>query len=296
LLESFGDILKTLDPSLTLPDPGGDVAVREIFDEDTFEHLITESLVQDVRQTLRFTWPLCYPDDADDVGKFLRGGCAKRVPSDDPRFYPDWAGARESQRTNLGYKNLCPGETKLATKWSTSEKGRLVKGFLQPFAQIQSYCGQWNACHGWLITPEELVVVRVSKEIVGPGLAASRTPRTVPQATEFEPSHKRDFSMDTVGSGIENMSLDKSSSYHDENPDIEYSPLLFKSIPWTAEGENTLTIKLSLWWIFMLMMSDTSVKNEYAPLSTWRIRAGTDMPKKDHSTNTQIPLSEPSNS
>ena len=50
--------------------------------------------------------------------------------------------------TNFGYKNLCPGETKLASKWSTSEEGQLESDHALPFHQIQTYCGSQQLQQG----------------------------------------------------------------------------------------------------------------------------------------------------
>jgi hypothetical protein len=63
------------------------------------------------------------------------------------------------------------------------------------------------------------------------------------------------------------MSLDTGSSFSDDaNPNIEYGPLQFKSIPWTAEGEDTMTIKLALWWLHIETGRDLSVP-DYPPPS-----------------------------
>jgi len=63
------------------------------------------------------------------------------------------------------------------------------------------------------------------------------------------------------------MSLDTGSSYKDDiNLNIEYRPLLFKSIPWSAAGKRTVTVKLALWWLHMETKKDLSVQQAY-PLS-----------------------------
>lgn len=298
LAESYGNVLtRPLDHSLSPTSPPLSELEKEIFNEDTFEHLLSRSIIPEVRAALQVAWPICCPDNAEDIVDIGRGGCAKRATLlDDSRLYPDWAGVRKSQTTSLGYKNLCPGETKLATKWNTSERGQLEDDFALPFMQIQTYCARHaEVCHGWLITPEELVVVQVSREIIGPGLAHSRTARTVPQPTGVQPSHNRNFSTETMSSGFEIMSLDRSSSYHEsENSDFEYGNLLWKSVPWQAAGKNTLTVKLALWWIYMLTKNDISVKTGYAPLTTWGARTGADVPDEESSISASFSRSEPS--
>jgi hypothetical protein len=77
---------------------------------------------------------------------------------DGSRLYPDWARVRKSQTISLGYKNLFPGESKLAPIWNTSKKGREQEDFFLLFLQIQTYYGRrWNGRYGY-ITPDELVV------------------------------------------------------------------------------------------------------------------------------------------
>ena len=131
--------------------------------------------------------------------------------------------------------------------------------FISPFSQIQTYCGrQWGCRYGYIITPEELVVVRVSRELVGTGLAALRGLR---EASGNQSSHSRTFSAETISSGLQAMSLDTGSDFSDDaNPNIEYRPLLFKSIPWAAKGKNVLTIKLALWFLHMETKKDLSVQ------------------------------------
>ncbi|KAK5311061.1 hypothetical protein LTR93_011848 [Exophiala xenobiotica] len=61
------------------------------------------------------------------------------------------------------------------------------------------------------------------------------------------------------------MSLDTGSSFSDDaDPNIEYGPLQFKSIPWNAEGQDRLTIELALWWLHIETGRDLSVQN-YPP-------------------------------
>ena len=71
-----------------------------------------------VSAALRIAWPLFYSNhDPRDIAEIGKGDLAKRgITEEDDRYYADWAGVRECETTNFGYKNLCPGETKLASK------------------------------------------------------------------------------------------------------------------------------------------------------------------------------------
>ena len=265
LMQSYGHVLLEQVPSLPETSPPLTKLARKIVTEKTFEGVLERAVMPNVSAALRVAWPLCYSNhDPEDIAEIGRGDLARRGITDtDDRYYPDWAGVREDETTDFGYKNLCPGETKLASKWISSKEGRRRPDYASPFAQVQTYCGrQWGVRHGYIITTEELVVIRVSRESVGPGLAASRDVRNVSQRASDHPSHSRTYSAETISSGFQAMSLDTGSSYKDDaNPNIEYGPLLFQSIPWSAAGKGTMTVKLALWWLHMETKKDLSIEH-----------------------------------
>ncbi|KAI1617036.1 hypothetical protein EDD37DRAFT_604308 [Exophiala viscosa] len=234
-----------------------------------YDMLMQVSIMPQVSAALRVDWPLYYSNNnPNDIAEISKGAKARRgTAEEDDRFYADWAGIRQNQETVFGYKNLCPGDSKLATKWSTSKEGQSKSDFTTPLSQVQTYCGrQWGVRHGYIITPEELVVVRVSRELIGPGLAASRPVRTSTQRPREQPTHARTFSVETVSSGFQAMSLDTGSNFSDDaNPNIEYGPLQFKSIPWNAQGLDIMTVRLGLWLLLMQTKRDLSVQNYHSP-------------------------------
>ncbi|MCJ1474757.1 hypothetical protein MMC13_003417 [Lambiella insularis] len=270
IMQSYSSIL--LRPIPLIPDisPALTELERKIFTERTFETVLERATVTQVSHALRVGWHFRYPDkDADDAAAIAKGDKTKRgTIIEDDRFSPDWAGIRRYESTNFGYKNLCPGATKLASKWSTSAEGQERNDFLFPLGQIQTYCGRlWGSRYGYIITPEELVVVMVRREIVDPGLANQRSARDVQRLTASQVSHTRTFSYETVRSEFQAMSLDTGSSFSDDaNPDIEYRPLLWKSIPWAAAGGKFLTVKLALWYLLMLTKTDVTIQHSYPPL------------------------------
>lgn len=268
LMQSYGHILQQQVPPMPGTSPPLTTLEREIFTENTFETVLEREIMPQVSAALSVAWPLSYLNhELKDIAEITKGAKARRgTTEEDDRYYPDWAGVRKSQTTTFGYKNLCPGETKLASKWSTSKEGQRRPDYSLPFSQIQTYCGrQWGVRHGYIITPEELVVIRVSREPVGPGLAASRAARTRTQREQ--PAHSRTFSAETISSGFQEMSLDTGSSFSDNaNPNIEYGPLQIKSVPWSAEGMGRLTVKLALWCLHIETGKDLSVQ-DYPPPS-----------------------------
>ncbi|KAL6241640.1 hypothetical protein RBB50_011422 [Rhinocladiella similis] len=266
LMQAHGHVLQQQVPPMLGTSPPLTRLEKRIFTEKTFEDVLERAIMLQVSAALSVAWPLAYlnhgPEDIAEIG---RGDKARKgTAEEDNRYYADWASIRESQTTPFGYKNLCPGETKLASKWGSSKEFWDRPDFQHPFFQIQTYCGrQWDARHGYIITPEELVVVRVSKEPIGPGLAVSRSIRIKTQSRE-QPTHSRGPSAETVSSGPQALTLDTGSRFSDTNPDVEYGPLQFKSIPWSAEGTGKMTVKLALWWLHMETGKDVSVQN-YPP-------------------------------
>jgi hypothetical protein len=82
--------------------------------------------------------------------------------SDDRRYRPDWAAIQQGRLSNAAaskagrslYVNICPGDTKLSTKWKSSwnfsVERSLIKEFKKPVAQIFNYCVDANARYGYI--------------------------------------------------------------------------------------------------------------------------------------------------
>nr|KMM72960.1 hypothetical protein CPAG_09250 [Coccidioides posadasii RMSCC 3488] len=82
--------------------------------------------------------------------------------------------------------NHCPGDTKLSKKWqSTGDSTK--EHYFWPFAQIINYSGKtWNTRYSYLITQRELVVLRISRAVIGSGIAQTRSSRTPVQTPTGE--------------------------------------------------------------------------------------------------------------
>lgn len=281
LMQLYGHILLQSVTSVPAISPPLTELEKEIFTETTFETILDREIVPIVSAALCIGWQFLYLNSREDFVEIGRGAKARRgTTEEDDRYYADWAGIRKSMMTDFGYKNLCPGKPN-SPQWVTSKESRRRRDYTFPFNQIQTYCGrQWGTRHGYIITPEELVVIRVSRGAVGPGLAASRTVRSSTQHTRDQPSHSRTFSAETVSSGLQAMSLETGSSFSDDaNPNIEYGPLQFRSIPWKAAGMGKLTVKLALWWLHMETGKDLSVQ-EYPPPTVGSQEPVQDIPGK----------------
>ena len=242
-----------------------------------------------INHALDHAWKTLFKEDA--CPEISRGGRATKLMSDDPRLYPDWAGVYMPIRTDDGgLKNLCPGDTKLFTKWTMSDAISEGGPLLLPVRQVQNYCGgSWKVRYGYLITQEELVVFRVARQEIDIGLASTRPRRDPPQLEHQQQGHRRIIS---TASADTHMSIDRASTHtrdwsmtsssvpsrptesykDDEHPIMDYKPIEYKSIPWSNSGKGVLTVKLALWWLHMMAAApgcDTSVRTEYPPLDSW---------------------------
>ncbi|KNG85188.1 hypothetical protein ANOM_007146 [Aspergillus nomiae NRRL 13137] len=175
----YGDVLDRhwVDP---LPDifPGPTGLEQEIFDEDSFEHLMTRSIVPPVNESLARALEDLHPDRSGIAINMTRGGRARKSRNPSARTsgttkFPDWAGA---QRATGGYLNLCPGETKLSKKWSSNTPDR--HEWFWPLFQITTYCAEvWGTRYGYIITQDEMVAVRISRQPIESGIALTRSCR-----------------------------------------------------------------------------------------------------------------------
>ncbi|RTE72673.1 hypothetical protein BHE90_012912 [Fusarium euwallaceae] len=190
---------------------------------------------------------------------------------------PDW-GLVSNCRTEQGkFWNLLPGDTKLSAKWqpdmllSQNESER--HQWTLPLSQVSTYAAQSACRYGFVVTDQALVVLRLTKERIGEGLAATRPSRTVELRT-----HQRIASNETdVSSLLESMSLDSfgAQSYADndlaDSANAELLPPEYAVIPMSAHGKGRLTVKFSIFCL--CLMAGNRYRNigyGYPPLDTWR--------------------------
>lgn len=146
LISMYGTILENTAAEPPAVSPPLQSIECEIWDEDSLEHFLTRSIVPFVNHSLGQAWGYCRKNwSADDFSgpaiSMGRGGRAMNPTYDnDNRYRPDWAGIREDIKSKRGtsYRNLCPGDTKLSTKWQSTLESK--KDWLFPIQQIQSYC------------------------------------------------------------------------------------------------------------------------------------------------------------
>ncbi|KAI2017902.1 hypothetical protein LOZ45_006093 [Ophidiomyces ophidiicola] len=286
-----------------------------VFDENSLEHLLSRSISPAVTEALGKAFEICYGHNTTEAIAMTRGGRARKTDCPgDPAKFPDWAGVIPCQNSP-GFENRCPGDTKLSTKWKSVDS-RHEQKFFWPLWQVCYYCTEdWTTRYGYLITQEELVVLRFyTRDRIDPGLAQTRGVRSRP--TPSPPRHQR-LSISTVISDTSTMSLDSSpprilsqsssttesqapppsSSFHAESTDGETRLVEMKSIPWDDHGPNKLTIELALWWIHMLAAAPNSsitLEETYPSLVYQHVPRGPSTPQRNRREgHNSSPLSSP---
>ena len=175
-------------------------------------------------------------------------------------YRPDWTGIIPGKfysgtRCN-SYINLLPGDTKLSSKWATNSKRFLSQlEFQKPWRQIFQYCLAAKVRYGYLLTQEELVVVRISTKTGGPSYGS--------QAQAFQRPQR------TVKSKVKK--LQNSMHLKEDNKDKQKARgfLEYKSIPWKSSNSSQndgLSINLALWWLHMMASKSRSIETNYLDL------------------------------
>ncbi|EGE85301.1 hypothetical protein BDDG_08246 [Blastomyces dermatitidis ATCC 18188] len=141
LLACYGDILRK--PRSYLPKCSPDLTTleREIWNEDTFEHLMTRYIVPQVSVGLAKAQSEMNISNAIDMTRGGRANIDAGVERNS--LFPDWAGAVKTAG-ETGYVNHCLGEMKLAEKWK-SMMSRTYIAYYWPITQLLKYCyTQWG--------------------------------------------------------------------------------------------------------------------------------------------------------
>ncbi|KAI1753885.1 hypothetical protein F4782DRAFT_496184 [Xylaria castorea] len=164
----------------------------------------------------------------------LRSSEAPKMRS---KWCPDWAGLVDVH----GYNNILPGDTKLSRNWRSGDLQKLIgkKGqralrddplpnALWPVRQVLHYCIQSHMRYGYILTDEELVVMRI---------------RPIE-------NHNKGATMEDLYGAIR------------ENSFVE-----FQSIPWKRPGSSRgLSVNLALYVLFILAANNGLLDWRYSKL------------------------------
>ena len=200
------------------------------------------------------------------------------------RFYPDWAGIQTDPQDDLDQvetsqpPNILPGDSKLGRKWSSKniEDGLVHpdhhdSDWMKPLRQIFAYCVRANARYGYIVTDEEVVVIRVHP-ILEPGDQGETNDN---QGSRHE-SESSTRGQETVDSQASLPDLDEDHDFMLSSPvfkKVEANGRLeYRAVPWSNAASldprrsADLTVNLALWWLHIMASVSSNIKEQYAPL------------------------------
>ena len=157
-----------------------------------------------------------------------------------------------------GYALLC-GETKLSTvfKMRNVLDAPKKESLHRPVEQCLYYCIDKGTRYGFIVTDEEVVVLRIGEEILGDGIASQRPRRPVPP-------QRYSYASSSMASSSQAMSV-----YSNSTP---FSPRWVQHcvIPWSAT--KGLTVCLALFWLTLMAHApsiDINIEDRYDALDRW---------------------------
>lgn len=154
-----------------------------VADEDSIETLLCKWTQSTVSEALSNAQDHLYKELNSQTIYMARGGqghCEPAKTSKKEKWFPDWAGIQPFQLSpskNLP-ENILLGATEVSNKWHSQsiqtgcvEFTRVKGTWMEPISQVQTYCVNCGTRYGYIITDQELVVLRVqkmrSKEVSG---------------------------------------------------------------------------------------------------------------------------------
>ncbi|OIW24114.1 hypothetical protein CONLIGDRAFT_564789, partial [Coniochaeta ligniaria NRRL 30616] len=198
---------------------------------------------------IRFLMPTVNWCLSDQPGSCYYGP-GSRVPHE---LRPDWSCIAHGL-----YVNYVPGDTKLSSKFLPDMMD--LEEWSKVLAQETYYIKTFQSRYGFIITDEHLVVLRISRQRTGEGLAAGR------------PYRSQTFYSSNYAADGESSFANTTASYLDNDPSTwEMRPPEYAVIPWSAHGPKNLTVKLSLWFLAMMAaQGDRDIDYSYPALDSWR--------------------------
>jgi len=192
-----------------------------------------------------------------------RGRCPY---GEDNRFNPDWALVHSELFAENGqFLSILPGDSKLSAKWTPDLYFNDREQWKRPVQQVLTYANDASCRYGFIITDSHLVVFQFALEHVGPGIALSRSARSVQM-------HQRVQSGDTeLSSSVQAMSLSHTTeSYVESGRGWEFKQPQYQVIPWDNHGKGVLTVRLGLFYLCLMAgYGWNHIQNEYPKLNTW---------------------------
>ena len=255
IVELFGDPTSSiLNQSYDLQDfSNTHPCFSQISDEDSLEALLIKYTQSTILEALQKTTNSLL----DQEVTMVRGGQASLFHLDNRKdLRPDWAGRCHLQKAN----NILPGETKPSRVFSSkvlrecADRHDHVKNptadYLWPARQLTAYCVYSHMRYGYIITDEELIVVRVG---------------TLVEQRKNAPDHE--LLEDTV-----------------DNPRLEW-----QSIPWNHGNDRSkITVNLALWALHVLAASNGLLDWKYSELAKEKLKRLDEQRPLQHAANSSF--------
>ncbi|KAI3325368.1 hypothetical protein HD806DRAFT_520986 [Xylariaceae sp. AK1471] len=193
---------------------------------------------------------------------------------------PDWCIYQKGQGNHdkAKFTYLVPGDSKPAKKWQSDwiecdDKPLRRKAGLV-IQQLTKYMYLAQTRYGFIISEEELVPLRLStfdrnSETIDRRIRDIHA-RQILGSTRgnFEEDDEDDEGYDRFEQGIGLQSFQELAEFLTEANNKTGFLLEYCRIPWTEHGDGMLTINLTLWWLPMLAIQNSSIEETkaYSPL------------------------------
>ncbi|ETS85072.1 hypothetical protein PFICI_03097 [Pestalotiopsis fici W106-1] len=172
---------------------------------------------------------------------------------------PDWCVYQEVPGFYPFYPNIVPGDSKSSKKWKSewvnSKKPMLRKRAQHVMTQITKYMWESRTRYGFIISEEELVLVRLSvfvrEQVAGAGV--ENLNRSFENFDDEQRVGSSDDDADQISNPPSNASFAESS--RKTGLQVEYTV-----VPWKASGTDILTMNLALWWLPVLAVQGHIIK------------------------------------
>ncbi|KAL1854922.1 hypothetical protein Daus18300_011242 [Diaporthe australafricana] len=221
-------------------------SLAEHWNEKVVQHVIdgTQKLLHDK-----------LPDGPFDCGKiyFVKNkGQGHLKDGDGNVSKPDWCLYQKTEAAEKEdyYGNLLPGDIKTAKKWKAdwinSSNLRQRKKADPVLAQITKYMCLADTRYGFVLSEEELVAMRISRY--------ERDIETLEELAQDDTAGRAQ-----VLDSTNNLEDDPDGAFADTERRVGIL-LEFCKIPWTANGMDSLTINLALWWLSVLAAQCPPIK------------------------------------
>jgi hypothetical protein len=190
---------------------------------------------------------------------------------------PDWCVYQKCDEVDGRFANLVPGDSKPAAKWQaqwidsgdSTEKRRAYLAM----QQITKYMWLCKTRYGFLISEKELVPVRLSifhqaSDIVDkPDHVKAHLADSTADFGEGDLEEQEIFETEDITYFSQNLGAPFSDEENTIRTRLEYCRIPWAE-HWVEDGTQTLTVNLTLWWLPMLAIQDSSIQGveDYLPL------------------------------